>query len=163
MEQKEFMSVVGVFRDKAFRLAHRLLISKQEAEDVLQDLYLKLWQRRGSLEKVENVEAFSMRMVKNACLDVLKSKRSVNVSLEQITEKGEVDSFEKKMILKSEYKSMKTIIDALPEQQRMVIQLRDIEQYHFESIAEILNISEGAVRVKLSRARKALKTQLLKK
>lgn len=162
MEQRAFMSKMAVFKDKAFRLAHRLLVSKQEAEDAVQDLYVKLWQKKEDLDKLQNIESFAMRVLKNHCLDVLKSKRANNVSLELLHQQGMTESFEKRMDADSDVNTMRMIIDRLPEEQRMIIQLRDIEQYEFDAIARILGATEGAVRVKLSRARKALKVALLK-
>ena len=76
MNQKEFLETVLPFKDKVYRLAKRLLVSSDEAEDATQELYFKLWKNKGKIEKYDNVEAYAMMMTKNYCLDQLKSKRA---------------------------------------------------------------------------------------
>ena len=69
------------FKDKVFRLAKRLLVSKEEAEDATQEILLKLWNNKTQMENYRNVEAFSMTMTKNFCLDKLKSKHAQNLKI----------------------------------------------------------------------------------
>ncbi|HOD11182.1 MAG TPA: sigma factor, partial [Flavobacterium sp.] len=76
MNQKEFMQVVNPFKDKVFRMAKRLLVSTEEAEDATQEVMVKLWKKNESLEEYKSVEAMAMTMTKNYCLDQLKSKRA---------------------------------------------------------------------------------------
>ncbi len=81
MKQSEFLSTVAPFKDKVFRLAKRLLVSTEEAEDATQELYFKLWKNRKNLTNYRSVEAFAMTMTKNYCFDRLKSKQASNLSL----------------------------------------------------------------------------------
>ncbi len=81
MNQKEFLETVLPFKDKVFRLAKRLLVSSDEAEDATQELYFKLWKNKSKIEGYDNVEAYAMMMTKNYCLDQLKSKRASNMTL----------------------------------------------------------------------------------
>lgn len=81
MNQGEFLKAVGPFQDKLFRLAKRLLVSKEEAEDATQEVLLKLWHKKKRMAQYNNVEAFAMTMTKNHCLDRLKSKQASNLSL----------------------------------------------------------------------------------
>ena len=76
MNQKEFMQLINPFKDKIFRLAKRLLVSTEEAEDATQEVLVKLWSKNDSLEKLKSLEAMAMTMTKNYCLDQLKSKRA---------------------------------------------------------------------------------------
>ena len=76
MNQSDFLKVVLPFKDKVFRLAKRLLVSTEEAEDATQELLFKLWRSREKITNYKNVEAFAMTMTKNYCYDRLKSKQA---------------------------------------------------------------------------------------
>ncbi|MFY7742135.1 MAG: RNA polymerase sigma factor [Flavobacterium sp.] len=162
MNQKEFILMINPFKDKLFRLAKRLLVSHEEAQDATQEVLVKLWDKKNGLEKYSSIEAFAMTMTKNYCLDQLKSKRSSNLkivhsnyiakeaTLDQATEDNDSWTWVEKMI------------NELPEQQKLIIQMRDIEQYEFDEIAKILDMNETAVRVNLSRARKMIREKMNK-
>jgi len=162
MRQSDFLTTVLPFKDKVFRLAKRLLVSKDEAEDATQELYLKLWKNKEKLSDYKNVEAFAMTMTKNYCLDQLKAKRSSNLSLvhSNYSEKGV--GLQRDIELKDSVDKVHELIKNLPEKQRMIIQLRDVENYEFEEIGKILDLQPTAVRVALSRARKTIREKLMK-
>ena len=162
MKQAEFLNIVVPFKDKIFRLAKRLLISREEAEDATQEVLLKLWRNKEQIHNYRNVEAFSMTMTKNLCLDKLKSRHSQNLKIVHSNYKDENTSLQKQVELNDSVDWVGRIIEELPEQQRMVIQLRDIEEYDFDEIAEMLDMKNTAVRVALSRARKTIRERLTK-
>lgn len=162
MKQAEFLNIVVPFKDKIFRLAKRLLISREEAEDATQEVLLKLWRNKEQIHNYRNVEAFSMTMTKNFCLDKLKSRHSQNLKIVHSNYKDENTSLQKQVELNDSVDWVGRIIEELPEQQRMVIQLRDIEEYDFDEIAEMLDMKNTAVRVALSRARKTIRERLTK-
>ena len=81
MSQKEFLEIVTPFKDKLYRLAKRLLVSNEEAQDAVQEVYLKLWKGRAKMGEYKNPEAFAMTMCKNYCLDRLKSKQAGNLKI----------------------------------------------------------------------------------
>lgn len=160
MTQAEFLNMVMPFKDKIFRLAKRLLVSKEEAEDATQEILLKLWNNKTKIEAYKNVEAFSMTMTKNFCLDKLKSKHAQNLKIVHSNYEDKNTSLQKQVELNDSVHWVAKIIENLPEQQKMVIQLRDIEQYELEEIAKMLDMNNTAVRVALSRARKVIREQL---
>ncbi|MCF6181786.1 RNA polymerase sigma factor [Lutibacter sp.] len=162
MKQSDFLNTVMPFKDKIFRLAKRLLVSTEEAEDATQELFFKLWKNKEKLNEYKSIEAFAMTMTKNYCFDRLKSKQASNLTLvhSNYTEKGA--SLQKRVELNDSVSLVEKLIDKLPEQQKLIIQLRDIEQYEFEEIAEMLQIKQTAIRVSLSRARKTIREQLIK-
>ncbi|MBT8394439.1 MAG: RNA polymerase sigma factor [Flavobacteriaceae bacterium] len=160
MNQAEFLSIVVPFKDKIFRLAKRLLVSTEEAEDATQEMLLKLWKNKEQIQNYKNVEAFSMTMTKNFCLDKLKSKHAQNLKIVHSNYKDENTSLQKQVELNDSIDWVGRIIEDLPQQQKMVIQLRDIEQYDLDEIAEMLEMNNTAVRVTLSRARKSIREQL---
>ena len=81
MTQTEFLNIVMPFKDKVFRLAKRLLVSTEEAEDATQEVFIKLWNNKAKFKAYKNIEAFSMTMTKNFCLDKLKSKQAQNLKI----------------------------------------------------------------------------------
>jgi RNA polymerase sigma-70 factor (ECF subfamily) len=95
-------------------------------------------------------------MTKNYCLDQLKAKRSSNLQLVHTNYADNV-SLEKQIVDKDSLLFVEKIINSLPEQQRIIVQLREIEEYEFAEIAKILDMNETAIRVSLSRARKIIK------
>ena len=151
------------FKDKVFRLAKRLLVSTDEAEDATQELILKLWKNKDKLSEYKNVEAFAMTMTKNYCFDQLKSKRANNLTLVHSNYTSNDISLERMVELSDSVDYVHQIIEGLTEQQKLIIQLRDIEDYDFDEIAEIVGIKPTAIRVALSRARKTVREQLIKK
>lgn len=162
MKQSEFLKTVMPFKDKVFRLAKRLLVSTEEAEDATQELYFKLWRNREKLAGYKSVEAFAMTMTKNYCFDRLKSKQASNLTLVHSNYKENDTPLQRRVELNDSVSLVHQLIEDLPEQQKMVIQLRDIEQYEYEEIAKMLNVQPTAIRVTLSRARKTIREQLLK-
>ena len=160
MTQSEFLNVVMPFKDKVFRLAKRLLVSREEAEDATQEVLLKLWNNKAKIESYKNVEAFSMTMTKNFCLDKLKSKQAQNLKIVHSNYQDHNVSLQKQVELNDSLDWVGRIMEDLPEQQKMVIQLRDIEQYDYDEIAKMLDMNNTAVRVALSRARKTIREKL---
>ena len=160
MTQTEFLNIVMPFKDKVFRLAKRLLISTEEAEDATQEILLKLWNNKTKMQDYKNVEAFSMTMTKNFCYDKLKSKQAQNLKLVHSNYEDNNTSLQKQMELEDSVNWVARIIEDLPEQQRMIIQLRDIEEYDYDEIAKMLDMNNTAVRVNLSRARKTIREKL---
>ena len=162
MKQAEFLNTVMPFKDKVYRLAKRLLVSSEEAEDATQELFMKLWSRKEKLSSYKSVEAFAMTMTKNYCFDRLKSKQASNLSLVHSNYKENGTSLDRKTELNDSVSIVHQLIAKLPEQQRMIIQLRDVEDYEYEEIGKVLDIKPTAVRVALSRARKKIREQLIK-
>ncbi|AWX43073.1 hypothetical protein HME9304_00060 [Flagellimonas maritima] len=163
MKQAEFLNVVMPFKDKLYRLAKRLLVSREEAEDATQEILLKLWSKNETISQYKNVEAFAMTMTKNFCLDRLKSKHASNLKLVHSNYSDENTSLQKQLEAEDSVQWMQRIMNELPEQQKMVLQLRDVEQYEFDEICELLEMKPTAVRVALSRARKMVRQELVKK
>jgi RNA polymerase sigma-70 factor (ECF subfamily) len=162
MEQNIFVDRVMPFKDKLFRFAKRILISSEEAEDATQEVLLKLWNRRNDLDKYKSLEAFAMTITKNYCLDKLKNKHSSNLSLVHSNYDSGSKNPEQITELNNTVDLVKEVIKTLPEQQRMAIQLRDIEHYTLEEMEEVLGVSNSTIRVNLSRARKKVREELIK-
>lgn len=160
MTQADFVKLIMPIKDKVFRLAKRLLVSNEEAEDATQEILMKLWNNKDSIGEYRNVEAFSMTMTKNFCLDRLKSKQAQNLKIVHSNYQDNNTSLQRQVELNDSANWVAKIIEELPEQQKMVLQLRDIEEYEFEEIAKVLDMNETAIRVSLSRARKTIRERL---
>ncbi len=163
MTQKEFIQIVMPFKDKLYRLAKRLLVSSEEAEDATQEVLMKLWAKKKVMGRYRNVEAFAMTMTKNFCLDRLKSKQSGNLKLVHSNYADESKSLQRQLEVNDSLRWVEKIMDSLPEQQKLVLQLRDIEEYSFEEIGEMLDMQPTTIRVTLSRARKMVREKLIEK
>lgn len=162
MNHNEFLQVIAPFKDKVFRMAKRLLVSTEEAEDATQEVLLKLWNKNESLDRFSSVEAFTMTMTKNYCLDQLKSKRAGNLQIVHSNYTDRQASLQQQLEDTDSLQWVERIINELPEQQRLIIQMRDIEQYEFAEMAKILEMNETAIRVALSRARKTIREIMTK-
>ncbi len=163
MKQVEFLNVVMPFKDKLYRLAKRLLVSSEEAEDATQEILLKLWTKNNAMSNYKNVEAFAMTMTKNFCLDRLKSKQAGNLKLVHSNYTDDNTSLQKQVEANDSVSWVQKIMEELPEQQKLVLQLRDVEEYDYDEIADILDMQPTAIRVALSRARKTVREKLMQK
>ena len=155
MNQEQFKNTVFVHKDKFFRFARRIVVSEDEANDVVQDVLMKLWDKRNELQAIDNIEAYGMRMVNNQCLSRLR-KEEVRDKFRNTNRSGDSNEFDleeiKPIIL--------NLINQLPEKQRKVIHLRDVEEYELKEISLMLEMDDTAVRVNLTRARQKIKDQL---
>jgi len=166
MEAKEFRKRVIPLGQKLYRFASGLLKDSHEAEDVVQDIFVKLWNMRNRMNDIENLDAFAFRMTRNLCLDKLKARRirffgdpsGASVPEPEISTPNPEDQAE----LKDTVSKVHMIINTLPEQQKSVIHLRDIEEYSYEEISEMMGMEINAVRVTLSRARRTVRESLSK-
>lgn len=162
MTRNEFVHLTNPFKDKLFRLAKRLLVSTEEAEDATQEVILKLWNKKENLSQYNSLEAFAMTITKNYCLDQLKSKRAQNLKIVHNNFTDNEASLQQKLEDQDSLNWVEKIIIQLPIQQQIIIQMRDIEQCEFEEIAITLEMNETAIRVALSRARKTIREFMLK-
>ena len=162
MNEREYIALIDPFKNKLYRFAKRFLVSVEEAEDATQDVLLKLWNLREKLGSYKNPEAFAMTITRNHCLDKLKSKHAQNLKITHNNYEDHSHKLQNKIELRDTVSLVEKFIKTLPVQQQLVIQLRDIEQYEFKEISEVLDMKETAIRVALSRARKILKEKLIK-
>jgi RNA polymerase sigma factor (sigma-70 family) len=163
MQINEFKDKVMPLSNKLLRFAGYFLNDREDAEDVVQDVLLKLWEKRDTLGIVGNLEAFSMQMTRNKCLDKIKSNRVIpmNTEIEKMLSGNSVENHDA-----TEWNDTSALVmdiaGKLPEQQKTAIILRDVEQKEFTEIAEITGMNVNALRVNLSRARKQVRDELLK-
>ncbi|NQU54654.1 MAG: sigma-70 family RNA polymerase sigma factor [Bacteroidetes bacterium] len=163
MVARDFKIKVLPVSKKLLRFATLFLKDEDEAKDVVQDVFLKLWQKRDTLAEIENIEAFAMRMTRNRCLDVIRANKVVPIDAEIDRKmKAETVDVHSKIELSESANQIKMLIGKLPDIQRTVMHLRDIEELSYEEIAEATDIKVNAIRVNLSRARKKVREEFLK-
>lgn len=162
MTSEDFNIKFISLKDKVFRFSKRILNNADDAMDVTQDIFEKLWNMRSKLEDLSNPEAFTITSVKNLCFDKIKHNNLKQQKIVDIKYMNQ-NSFYEQDNFKTETKELiDNLINKLPEQQKMIIHLRDIEGYEFEEMENMLGISVNTIRVNLSRARKKLKEELIK-
>lgn len=159
MKEISFRNDVLPLKDKLFRLALRITLNREEAEDIVQDTLIKVWNSRDKWQQLDSIEAYSLTIARNLSLDRIKKMENQNGSLEdEKTEKPDTTSNpSERMIQKDKLDIVKRMIDELPEKQRSCIQLRDIEGKAYKDIALILGITEEQVKINIFRARQTIK------
>ena len=163
MVSGDFKIKVLPFSSKLLKISVHFLKDEDEGRDIVQDVMLKLWQKKEELDRVDNIEAYAMRMTRNRCLDVLRKKRIVPVDREEKFGAEQIaPDIHSQIELSETAGQIRTLIGRLNGLQRKVMELRDIEQLSYKEIAEITNLKINAVRVNLSRARKKVRDEFLK-
>lgn len=164
MKNISFRNDVLPLKDALYRLALRITLSHEEAEDIVQDTLIKVWDKRESWNEIESIEAFSITICRNLALDRIKKHDNLNDSLEERqTESPDNSStpFED-TLLQDRIELVRNLVNALPEKQRSCMQLRDFEGKPYKEIAKILGISEEQVKVNIFRARQTVKERFQK-
>ncbi|MDD5184120.1 MAG: sigma-70 family RNA polymerase sigma factor [Paludibacter sp.] len=162
MSQERYKAEILPIREKLFHIAQRILVEEQEAEDAVQEVLLKLWRMRDSLDKYDSTTAFATTVTKNHCLDRLKVKNRQDLLDESYYARAGNDNPYLQLERKNTEEVLKKIIENLPALQQAIIKMKDMEEYEVEEIAEITGTNVEAVRVNLSRARKKVREEYLK-
>jgi len=159
MTKEEFQTKVIPIGDKMYRMAYRLLQDSESAKDVLQELFLKLWEKRGELNQLASIEAFACTILKNKCFDKLRlQKPMVDVQILKTQGHNPEVAFEQTEGMAH----IRKVMQLLPEKQKLIMQMRDIDGCDFEEIAILSDTSVNNVRVQLCIARKHVKEELMK-
>ncbi len=151
-----FKDTVFCLKDEMYRFAKRFVMSSDEAEDVVQDLMVKFWQKKEEIAAFGNIKSYAMRSVKNECLNRLKHHDVKMGFADFQLHRSELYQIETNNLKEH----ILDFIRLLPEKQKAVIHLKDVEEYDISEIAELLEIEENAVRVNLMRARQKIKEQI---
>ena len=161
MQDIDFRYDLLPLKNKLFRLALRITLDSAEAEDVTSDTLIKVWNKPEELRGVESIEAYCMTVCRNLALDRHEKKEAQNLSLEAYEIDAADNSFTPDEQLERDEKLRKVheLFNQLPERQRTIMQLRDIEEKSYREIATIMGVSEEVVKVTLFRARQAIRKQ----
>lgn len=162
MQEISFRNDILPLKDKLFRLALRITFDRAEAEDVVQDTMIRVWNKREEWIQFGSVEAYCLTVAKNLAIDRSQKKEAQNVQLtSEIEEKSEASGPYDQLIDNERMLIIHRLINELPEKQRFVMQLRDMEGKSYKEIARVLNLTEEQVKVNLFRARQKVKQRYL--
>ena len=162
MNHERFKAEVLPLRDKLFRIAYKMLEEEQDAEDAVQEVYLKLWHTRDALDRYDNIPAFATTVTKNLCIDRLRVRNRQDSLEDELYRQAGPDNPYLQLERKNTEQVLKAIIEQLPPLQQAIIKMKDIEEYEVEQIAEITGTQIEAVRMNLSRARKKVREEYIK-
>lgn len=151
-------------KDKVFRLALRITLNREEAEDITQDTLLKAWERREELAGVKSTEAYVLTVCRNLSLDHIKaaSHQVIGIDDNPTDAPDSSPQPDEQLEERERLERVKQIFDSLPPNPRTALQLRDIEGKSYKEIADIMGQTEANVKVLIFRARQSLKQQLKK-
>lgn len=160
MELEKFKSDVVPLRGKLQDFAKNMLANEVDAEDAVQETFLRLWNARTQLVNHPNVGGFAMQTLKNICIDRLRAEKH-NISLDGVSIAEDSITPYTFTEQQDSVSIIRNIMDSLPETQRRIMILRDIDGYELSEIAGITGAEESTVRVNLSRARKIVRDRYM--
>ena len=159
MNKISFRNDILPLKDKLYRLAMRITLNERDAEDIVQDTLIKVWNRRERWDELESIEAFSLTVCRNLALDSIKRKGHGNPSIEDThAEKPDLTANPyEEMLQNDRVQLVRDIINAHPEKQKTSMQLREFEGKSYREIAQIMEITEEQVKINIFRARQTIK------
>ena len=147
MQEISFRNDILPLKDKLFRLALRITLDRAEAEDVVQDTMIRVWNKRDEWQQFESVEAYCLIVAKNLAIDRSQKKDAQNVELTpEMAEEADTSGPYDRLVNNERMKIIHRLIDELPEKQRLIMQLRDIEGESYKDIAKVLQLTEEKVK-----------------
>lgn len=159
MTDKEFKATFLPLGDGLYRIAFHYLEDASDAQDAVQDVFIKLWKSKDKLDSIYNPEAYSYTLIRNVCIDKLRRARKT-VQPESMEEDSGDDPPDKILAEKEALRKTMQHIESLPDKQREIVKMRIFEELEYDEIAKKLGISEINTRVQLSLARKTLKSKM---
>lgn len=162
MQEISFRNDILPLKDKLFRLALRITFDRAEAEDIVQETMIRVWNKRNEWTQFGSVEAYCLTVARNLAIDRSELKDAQTVELSPEMEQTDTTSNPYERLASKERMALiHRLIGRLPEKQRTAMQLRDIEGKSYKEIALLLDMTEGQVKVNLFRARQKVKQQFL--
>ena len=160
MKKIDFRTDVLPLKNELYRLALRITLNHAEAQDVVQETMIRVWNRREQWDTIENIEAFCLTICRNLALDRSKLAERQNASLDEGIDAADHSynaNPEEQTVQRDRVELVRRLISQLPEKQRSCMQLRDIEGKSYKEIAEVMGITEQQVKVNIFRARQTIK------
>ena len=164
MKKIDFRTDILPLKNELYRLALRITLNPAEAEDVVQDTMIKIWNRREQWDEIASIEAFSLTLCRNLALD--RNKRADNQTAQlddshDPPDRSYASNPEEQTVQRDRIALVRKLIDSLPEKQRSCMQLRDLEGKSYKEIAAVMNISEQQVKINIFRARQAIRQKYI--
>ena len=165
MKQISFQTDILPLKNDLYRMALRITMNAAEAEDVVQETMMKVWNSRDQWEQIESIEAFCLTICRNLSLDKVRRMDNQTQSLDAAYDPKDLDvssNPEEQAIQSDRIRLVRQMISQLPEKQRSCMQLRDMEGKSYKDIATILDITEEQVKVNIFRARQTIREKFKK-
>ena len=166
MKKISFRTDVLPLKNELFRLALRITLNREDAEDVVQETMIRVWNRRDQWEQIESIEAFCTTICRNLALDRTKRASNQDASLDDEGHDAPDHSYsanpEEQAMQRDKVERVRRLMNLLPEKQRTCMQLRDVEGKSYKEIAAVMDITEQQVKVNIFRARQSIKQEYLK-
>jgi len=164
MNLESFESRVLPVKNKLFRFALRFLGNEDEAKDIVQEVFVRVWNGREKMNEIQNWEAWCMRITKNLSLDRIRSitRRQTNPIEDGYAVTNDSMTPLESTEMRESMKRINQLIASLPDKQRQVIHLRDVEGYSYNEICEIMELDMNQVKVNLFRARNSVRDKMIK-
>ena len=160
MKEISFRNDILPLKDKLYRLALRITLDSAEAEDIVQDNMIRVWNKRDEWAQFNSIEAFCLTVARNLAIDRSQKSEAQNIELTTETQEMSDGSTPERQLERSEQMDLvRKLINELPEKQRTIIQLRDIEEKSYKEIADVMQLTEDQVKVTLFRARQRIKAK----
>ena len=162
MQKIDFRKDILPLKDKLFRLALRITFDRAEAEDIVQETMIRVWNKRDEWDELESVEAYCLTVARNLAIDRSEKKDSQTMELTiEAEQTPDASSPYDRLVNKERLKLVHRLVDELPEKQRLIMQLRDVEGKSYKEIAAALRLTEEQVKVNLFRARQKVKQKFI--
>ena len=163
MTRAGFDEIIHSQYRKLFMIAMKIVRNKPEAEDAVQEVFLKMWRMGDKLDEYDDPEAVAVTMLKNKCIDLVRRRKFEGEEMTNTVLNIQGSSTPFDNLVSSETRSvMGRIIAGLPENLRQLVQLREIDGLSYEEISGITGTNINSLRVSVSRARQIIKEQYLK-
>jgi RNA polymerase sigma-70 factor (ECF subfamily) len=162
MNLETFKSDILPIKNKLLRVALRITCNPQEAEDVVQETLIKVWEQRKTLSGVRNIEAWCMQLTKNRSIDKRRLRNNQNEGLDNAYGLSSAEHTpDRQAELSDSYRQIQQLMQELPDNQRMAMQLRDIDEFTYQEIADTLEMPLSQVKTNIFRARKSVRNKLM--
>ena len=163
MKEISFRDDILPLKDKLFRVALRITFDRAEAEDIVQETLIKVWNKREEWNSLGSIEAYCLTLTKNLAIDL---REKMDARTEELTNQHDRTQYDANPYEELEQKErlmwVHRLMEELPEKQRLIMQMRDIEEKSYKEIAQALNITEEQVKINLFRARQKVKQGILR-
>lgn len=157
-----FRTDILPLKDQLFRFAMRMTMQREEAEDIVQEVMIKLWNNRDNWHTIDNIESYAMTVCRNLSLDHLRRRSNLTIPIDDVESTAikiasSIANPEQQLNEKEKLQQISDLMMQLPEKQRSCMQLRDFEGKNYKEIAEIMQITEDQVKINIYRARNFIK------
>lgn len=161
MQIEEVMNLVLPYKNKLYRFAMSMLGNSFDAEDVIQELLVRIWKRKDQFVEIDNKEAWCMTVTRNLSIDKIRSRKNDTSNIDDYYHiSDQAASPSQRLEQKDTLNSVMKLMDQLPDKQKMVMHLRDVEGYTYQEISEMTELTVDQVKVNLFRARQTLRSKL---